>query len=208
MDKTAFFEKIRSATDTFKEAAKTPLPEWDKLELSSHQQPAKEQSDQLWKAFQERFKAVSGETVEGLPALAHFLKEANATHGYVAPKLAATVGPALKEEAIEYEIEFQGTRVDDYAFGITRAAGIIAETGSVVLKESSTASRLAALAPWIHLTIVDAETRRYATLYEATTDLGDDPYVVFATGPSKTADVEGILIEGVHGPGRQVCCRV
>jgi len=31
-----------------------------------------------------------------------------------------------------------------------------------------------------------------------------DPNVIWVTGPSKTADVEGILIEGVHGPGRQI----
>ena len=32
----------------------------------------------------------------------------------------------------------------------------------------------------------------------------DAPNTIWCTGPSKTADVEGILIEGVHGPGEQV----
>ena len=34
--------------------------------------------------------------------------------------------------------------------------------------------------------------------------LGPSRNILWATGPSKTADVEGILIEGVHGPGEQV----
>jgi len=41
-------------------------------------------------------------------------------------------------------------------------------------------------------------------LPEAVAGLGNDNNVIWVTGPSKTADVEGILIEGVHGPGVQI----
>jgi L-lactate utilization protein LutC len=34
------------------------------------------------------------------------------------------------------------------------------------------------------------------------------PNIIWCTGPSKTADVEGILIEGVHGPGEQIALLV
>ena len=46
-------------------------------------------------------------------------------------------------------------------------------------------------------------------LYHEKRDLlGDSSNIVWATGPSKTADVEGILIEGVHGPGEEIALLV
>jgi len=208
MEKSLFFDKIRNATQAPEGFQPTQLPDWDATELHSSQQPDLVDSKLIWKRFEQRFTGVNGEIVKGLPSLVQFLQEQKASHGYLAPELRSKLGAALEGCNIGVETTFDESRVDDYTFGITRAAGIIAETGTVVIKESSTPSRLGALAPWIHITLVDAETRLYPTLFDAVTDLGNEPYVVFATGPSKTADVEGILIEGVHGPGRQICCRV
>ena len=43
---------------------------------------------------------------------------------------------------------------------------------------------------------------------DAIAALPEDPNGIWVTGPSKTADVEGILIQGVHGPGIQGCLLV
>ena len=103
----------------------------------------------------------------------------------------------------EVETSFDRSRLDAYQFGITRAVGAIAETGTIVLNDAETSSRLGALAPWVHVAVIPRGAL-YAGLPEAVAALGSDPNVIWCTGPSKTADVEGFLIEGVHGPGVQI----
>jgi L-lactate dehydrogenase complex protein LldG len=155
-----------------------------------------------WTVFAERVKLVNGAAYERAEDVAALLRANQWLHGYCDPQLwpglAAAFGP-------EFTIEtaFDRSRVDDYQFGITRAAGAIAETGSVILGDAQTSSRLGALAPWVHIALLRRE-EVFATLAQAAAKIGDDPNVIWATGPSKTADVEGILIEGVHGPGRQI----
>ena len=72
-----------------------------------------------------------------------------------------------------------------------------------MLSDATSSSRLGALTPWVHVAVLK-RAQIHLDLQQAVTALPKDPNVVFCTGPSKTADVEGILIEGVHGPGQQV----
>jgi L-lactate dehydrogenase complex protein LldG len=55
----------------------------------------------------------------------------------------------------------------------------------------------------VHIAVVE-RAKIFSDLPEAVAGLGQDTNVIWVTGPSKTADVEGILIEGVHGPGVQI----
>jgi len=184
-------------------AERAPNPHWSKdLPVLT----AAKQSNDLWALFAQRLKAVNGLVLGGPAAAVAHLRERQALHGYcdpaLWPELQAAFGPDFTVETT-----FDRTRVDDYQFGITRAAGAIAETGSLVLTDRGTSSRLAALAPWIHLAVVK-RPEVFRTVGDAVAVLGDDPNVIWVTGPSKTADVEGILIEGVHGPGEQIALLV
>jgi L-lactate dehydrogenase complex protein LldG len=131
------------------------------------------------------------------------LKELGANKGYLDPKLSAH----SLEESFTVERRFNREEVDTYDFGITRATGAIAETGTIVLSDGDTPNRLSALAPWIHVAALNSKTIQ-ATLSDAIPTFGNDPSIVMVTDPSKTADIEGILIEGVHGPGVQICLLV
>ena len=152
--------------------------------------------------FGERLAEARGRVFTDAAALGAWLAAEGALRGYCNPALVAALRPAFPA-AIALETELARDRIDDYRFGITRAAGAVAETGSIILDDRGTSSRLGSLAPWIHVAVVSRATI-HARLSDALAALGDDPYVIFCTGPSKTADVEGILIEGVHGPGEQI----
>jgi L-lactate dehydrogenase complex protein LldG len=123
-------------------------------------------------------------------------------HGYCDPVLWPGLAPHFGAD-FTVETEFDRTRIDDYAFGITRAAGGVAETGTIILTDASTSRRLGALTPWVHIAVLN-RSEIFADLSQAVAALGDDPNVIWCTGSSSTADVEGILIRGVHGPGVQI----
>jgi len=155
-----------------------------------------------WVVFCERIKLVNGEGIERVEDLVILLKENQWLRGYCDPKLWTQLASSFGPE-FTVETEFDRTRIDDYQFGITRAVGAIAETGSIILSDASTSRRLGALTPWVHVALLRRE-EVVQSVAQAVAMLGDDPNTIWVTGPSKTADVEGILIEGVHGPGRQI----
>ncbi|MDR1012056.1 MAG: LUD domain-containing protein [Opitutaceae bacterium] len=166
--------------------------------------PALNRSGDLWAIFCERVKLVHGTPLSGGPAtLANWIREKGLKHGYCDPALLPVFGDVLTAAGCAVETVFDRSRVDEYQFGITRAEAAIAETGTLVLTDATSSSRLAALAPWTHVAVLKRE-QIFADVASAVAKLPADPNVIWCTGPSRTADVEGILIEGVHGPGVQV----
>jgi len=175
------------------------LPDWD-AELAIARKLLEER-DAL-EVFQERIKLVNGMAMTSVTELAAYLKKGGWLHGYCDPVLLSVLAPQLGPD-FNLSTEFDRTRIDDYAFGITRAAGGIAETGTIILNDTLTSRRLGALTPWVHIAVLPRQLI-HRTLTDAVQALGDDTNVIWATGPSKTADIEGILIEGVHGPGVEI----
>lgn len=160
-----------------------------------------------WSVFRARLEAVNGVLLEGVRGLGAALRREGLRRGYVDPALWAREDLRAELEGFDVCTAFERPRVEDYDFGITNAEAAIAETGSVVLSDASVPARLAAVAPWAHVALVP-EAALLPDLPAALAALGDDPSVIWVTGPSKTADVEGILIEGAHGPGVQIVCRI
>ena len=175
------------------------MPDWDsELVRLRTAQPAVDPIA----LFTERMTAVNGTVMHSLAALVTMLAEHGWRRGYCDPALWTRLQPAFAD-GFTVEMNFDRTRVDEYDFGITAATGAIAETGTLILSDAGTSSRLAALAPWVHVAVLDPRTI-HADIGAALAALPKDPNVIWVTGPSKTADIEGILIEGVHGPGIQV----
>ena len=95
------------------------------------------------------------------------------------------------------------------AVGITGVEFALAETGSLVVTSLTEGTQLASVAPPVHIALY-RRSQLVASLDEVLQRLpvprdSSQPLpgrsVVFITGTSRTADIEQILIRGVHGPG-------
>lgn len=92
--------------------------------------------------------------------------------------------------------------------GITSADYALAETGTLVMLSSRQEARLISLLPPVHIAVVP-RSRIVANLDELLSIIPkpaeQTSSMVLITGPSRTADIEQILVRGVHGPGEIYC---
>ncbi len=86
---------------------------------------------------------------------------------------------------------------------ITSVAAAIAETGTIVCTSGPGLARGASLLPPVHVAIVQTSQLvpdQCDYFDQLAGQAGLPANINLITGPSKTADIEGILVTGVHGP--------
>ena len=87
--------------------------------------------------------------------------------------------------------------------GITTATGGVAQSGSLLLRPSIAEPRMLSLIPPVHIAVVH-ESTLYETLQDAMREQGwadsMPTNLLMVTGPTKTADIQRMLVYGVHGP--------
>jgi L-lactate dehydrogenase complex protein LldG len=146
--------------------------------------------------FSERFREAGGEVVrlqgpsEAARWLSGFAREfaATATSDKVPDSFRPDLPAAASEEA---------------PLGVSWALAGAAQTGSLLL--GSGEGRRLQLLPPVHLVWVRADSV-HATLAEALDSVRTRLPAALGlhSGPSKSADIGGIVVTGVHGPGRVV----
>jgi L-lactate dehydrogenase complex protein LldG len=103
--------------------------------------------------------------------------------------------------------ELKTLMVNDVDAGITSTMGAIADTGSLIVWPSVDEPRLMSLVPPIHIAVLEA-SKMFDNFSTAVAKLGWNKNppgnTLLISGPSKTADIEGILCYGVHGPKQLV----
>lgn len=103
--------------------------------------------------------------------------------------------------------DFKTTLFDTVDAGITTTLGGIVETGSLILWPDANEPRTLSLVPPLHIAVLH-EDQLHDTLYAAihaqrwADSLPTNALLI--TGPSKTADIQRLLVYGAHGPRQLV----
>jgi L-lactate dehydrogenase complex protein LldG len=114
---------------------------------------------------------------------------------------------AAKIKSAGYDVRSWNELTLDEAYdldcGITDVYAAVAETGSLVIRPDPDHGRALSLVPPTHIAIVEASNfvADLIDLFEKLNKETTPPNITIITGPSKTADIEGVLVTGVHGPG-------
>lgn len=163
---------------TAREAILNSISDRDKVLVREPAPTIAVQGD-LWNLFRARLEALGGQV----------LSEFDLTDRIVWLEPAASEVIGIAPTAVS---------IWDVEIGVSVAEFAIAEMGSVMVRSGDSRERLSSLIPPINLILVHRESI-FATLSEAI-DRIPDRNCALITGPSRTADIEGVLVKGVHGP--------
>jgi L-lactate utilization protein LutC len=137
-------------------------------------------TDDLWAEFEQNLHALGGRMIDEVEYQALQAK----------PRWA---DPSLS-------ITNTSETIWDAEVGFSQARAAIAKSGTLVMKPGSgETARLSSLVPPVNVIVINRDAI-VPTLKEALKDLPQGN-LAFVTGPSRTADIEGVLVRGVHGPG-------
>jgi L-lactate dehydrogenase complex protein LldG len=122
-------------------------------------------------------------------------------HPLVEPLLAGVPCATHRVEAAD----FDKNALESCDAGITSCEALVAQTGSILVSSATSGGRALSILPHVHV-VVATHDQIVATLADALHDAksryaGRMPSMLsFITGPSRTGDIERILVLGAHGP--------
>ena len=194
-------ENIRRALGRTNETPLTPRPAIHEARLS-------QSVDSETETFLNEIKKLSGVGRRLLPSevdaeLKALIEEQNIHRATVweTPHLRQL---GISEILNSFGIELVSPNADKHEMatcdlGVTEADYLLPETGTLVLQSSAGKPRAVSLLPRVHLAIVRPEMLR-ADMHQVFAEAKERHYLLFITGPSRTADIELTVTLGVHGP--------
>lgn len=200
--KENILKKIRKALTT-----STPLPFPQSEGNNSLYQPAQQEMEMI---FAEEFTKLLGKFV--------FCVDHNELASYLNNLAAQQKWNKIycREEALVKKLQQHSfdhvntTNLDECDAAITTCEALVARTGSMVLTAASESGRSVSVYAPIHICVAYTSQLVY-DVKDALQGIkekyaGNLPSLItFATGPSRTADIEKTLVVGVHGPKEVYC---
>lgn len=125
-----------------------------------------------------------------------------AYHGH---DLLKPVAAGLACDAWQADASFEKQKLEGCDAGITTCEAIVAQLGAILVSSASSGGRALSILPHVHVVVAEAAQvvpDLGAALALAKARHGDQmpSMLSFITGPSRTGDIERILVLGAHGP--------
>ncbi len=125
-----------------------------------------------------------------------------AYHGH---PLTRPIASALTCETWEADASFDKQKLEGCDAGLTTCEAIVAQLGAILVSSASSGGRALSILPHVHVVVAEAsqvvpDLGTSLALVQARHGKDMPSMLSFITGPSRTGDIERILVLGAHGP--------